>query len=145
MTVLSSRFLLQLTLCAALLGGSNCARRKEAAPAPVAETVKPAPAAAPIKRTAARDLTDVMAEELLLSDEQQTKVRTLLRATVQQVNEARTQFAADKTALNKELMRINTESETQLRQVFSAEQFKQYQLKKRSMQAKMQARRTAEK
>ncbi|MCR5887483.1 hypothetical protein LRS06_06745 [Hymenobacter sp. J193] len=142
----SPRVVLVFALCVALLSGSSCARRKKDIPAAAtAEPVKAAPAPAPIARAAARDLAGVMAEELQLSDDQQTRVRTLLRSTVQQVNEARSQYAADKPALNKELLRINAESEKQLQQVFSAEQYKQYQLKKRSMQAKMQAIRAGNK
>jgi hypothetical protein len=103
----------------------------------VAEPVRPA---APIARTAARDLASVMGEELQLSNEQQAQVRVLLKSTVQQVNAARQQFPNDRAALTTELKRINAESENQLKQLFTPEQFKQYQLKKRDIQAKMQAR-----
>ncbi|AIZ62503.1 hypothetical protein PK28_00175 [Hymenobacter sp. DG25B] len=136
----AARFLLLLAVCAPLVF-SNCARRNKAeTPAKTTAVAEPARPAAPIARTAARDLASVMGEELQLSNEQQAQVRVLLKSTVQQVNAAREQYPNDRTALTTELKRINAESENQLKQLFTPEQFKQYQLKKRDIQAKMQAR-----
>ncbi|WP_303309995.1 hypothetical protein [Hymenobacter sp. BT730] len=136
----AARFLLLLAVCAPLVF-SSCARRNRAeTPAKAEAAVEPARPAAPIARTAARDLASVMGEELQLSNEQQAQVRVLLKSTVQQVNAARAQYPNDRAALTTELKRINAESETQLKQLFTPEQYKQYQLKKRDIQAKMQAR-----
>lgn len=136
----AARFLLLLAVCAPLVF-SNCARRNKAAtPAKTEAVAEPVRPAAPIARTAARDLASVMGEELQLSNEQQAQVRVLLKSTVQQVNAAREQYPNDRAALTTELKRINAESENQLKQLFTPEQFKQYQLKKRDIQAKMQAR-----
>ncbi|GGE99954.1 hypothetical protein GCM10011383_08530 [Hymenobacter cavernae] len=99
----------------------------------------PAPAVAP---TAARDLTDVMTDELHLTALQQTKVRGILTGTVQQVNAAQQQYGSNKTALMTELRRINASSESQLKAALTPTQYKQYQTKKRQMQAQMQARKS---
>jgi hypothetical protein len=142
--MLSVRPLLFLALFSTLTFG--CARRHRAdIPEAKAVTVAPAPAPAAVPKAAARDLTDVMTDELGLNGDQQTKVRSILRSTVEQVNTARQRFGTDKTALNKELVRINTSAESDLRAVLTATQYKQYQTKKRAMQAQMQARRAATK
>jgi hypothetical protein len=121
----------------------SCARRNKAN-IPEAKAVTVAPAApAAVPKAAARDLADVMTDELRLSPEQQTKVRSILRSTVEQVNGARQRFSTDKTGLTTELRRINTSAESDLRGVLSATQYKQYQTKKRAMQAQMQAKRAA--
>ena len=134
-----SRSLLTLVLLCSLTFG--CARRHRA-DIPEARTsvpVAPAPAVAP---TAARDLTDVMTDELHLTALQQTKVRAILNGTVQQVNAAQQQYGSNKTALMTELRRINASSESQLKAALTPTQYKQYQTKKRQMQAQMQARKS---
>ncbi|GAA3919256.1 hypothetical protein GCM10022406_02210 [Hymenobacter algoricola] len=120
----------------------GCARRNKVI-IPEAKAVTVAPTAPPVPKAAARDLTDVMTDELALNPEQQTRVRTILRSTVEQVNGARQRFGTDKTALTAELRRINTSAESDLRTVLTATQYKQYQTKKRAMQAQMQAKRAA--
>ena len=127
----------------------GCARRHPA-DGPAAKSVAvppktvPAPAApVAMPKAAARDLTDVMTEELGLNDEQQTKVRSILRSTVEQVNDARKRLGTDKAALSTELRRIGTSAESDLQTTLTPGQYKQYQVKKRSMQAQMQARRAA--
>jgi hypothetical protein len=120
----------------------GCARRKKA-DIPEARTsvpVAPTPVVAP---TAARDLTDVMTDELRLTPAQQTKVRAILNGTVDQVNTAQQRNGSNKTALMTELRRINASSEAQLKATLSPTQYKQYQVKKRQMQAQMQARKSA--
>ncbi|RYU78099.1 hypothetical protein [Hymenobacter persicinus] len=138
--MLSARPLLFLALFSTLT--FSCARRNKAN-IPEAKSVAVAPAPAAVPKAAARDLADVMTDELGLSADQQTKVRSILRSTVEQVNDARQRFGTDKVALNTELRRINTSAESDLRTVLSAEQYKQYQTKKRAMQAQMQAKRAA--
>ncbi|OUJ75870.1 hypothetical protein [Hymenobacter crusticola] len=134
-----SRSLLFLALLTSLTFG--CARRRRAdipeARTSVAVAPAPAPAVAP---TAARDLTDVMTDELNLTSAQQTKVRAILNGTVEQVNGARQQYGSNQTALMTELRRINASSEAQLKAALTPTQYKQYVAKKRQMQAQMQAR-----
>jgi len=138
----SSRSLLFFVLLTSLTFG--CARRRRAdipearTSVPVAPT--PAPAVAP---TAARDLTDVMTDELKLTPLQQTKVRGILNGTVEQVNAARQQYGSNQAGLTAELRRINTSSETQLKAALTPTQYKQYVAKRRQMQAQMQARKAA--
>ncbi|GAA3997949.1 hypothetical protein GCM10022408_05830 [Hymenobacter fastidiosus] len=138
-----ARSLLLLALFSTLT--LSCARRNKV-DIPVAKSVVVTPAPAPeVPKAAARDLADVMTDELGLNPDQQTKVRTILRSTVQQVNDARQRLGGDKTALTAELRRINTSAESDLRTVLTATQYKEYQAKKRAMQAQMQARRAAAK
>jgi hypothetical protein len=121
----------------------SCARRNKNIPEAKSVSVAPAPAPT-VAPTAARDLADVMTDELGLTSTQQAKVRTILRSTVDQVNDARKRLGTDKVALNNELRRINVSGESDLRAVLTPAQYKQYQVKKRSMQAQMQARRAAQ-
>lgn len=138
----SARFLLALALLTATT--FSCARRKKAyIPNAPATTAAPAPAsapAAPVERRAARDLTDVMTDELKLLPDQQTKVRAILTSTVEQVNDAQKKHGANRTALLTDLKAINARSEGQLKQVLTATQYQQYQTKKRAMRAQMQSR-----
>ena len=140
----ASRPLLLLSLLATLTFG--CARHDKAKTAVIttpATTTAPAPAAtrAPVPTAAARDLTDVMTDELGLNADQQVKVRAILATTVDKVNTARTKNASNRAALMTELKQINASSESQLKETLTAEQYQQYQAKKRSMQEQMRARR----
>ncbi|SHJ43204.1 hypothetical protein SAMN02745146_3149 [Hymenobacter daecheongensis DSM 21074] len=137
--MLAARSLLLLAVFGTFTFG--CARRNKVN-IPEAKSVAVAPATpAPVPKAAARDLADVMTDELGLSTDQQTKVRAILKSTVEQVNDARQRLGTDKTALNTELRRINTSAESDLRTVLSATQYKEYQAKKRTMQTQMQAKR----
>ncbi|TGE21618.1 hypothetical protein E5K00_15180 [Hymenobacter aquaticus] len=135
--MLFSRSLLVLGVLSTVTFG--CARRQKA-DIPEAKSVTVAPAAVP--KAAARDLTDVMTDELRLLPDQQTKVRAILNGTVEKVNEARQRNAGNQTALMTDLKAINADSEGQLKAVLTPTQYKQYQAKKRQMQAQMQARRS---
>jgi hypothetical protein len=138
----SSRILLTLLLLCTLAFG--CARRRKADIPEARTSVPVAPAPAPVVApTAARDLTDVMTDELRLTAAQQTKVRAILNGTVDQVNTAQAQYGNNKTALMAALRRINAASEAQLKATLNPTQYKQYQVKKRQMQAQMQARKSA--
>ncbi|QNE41138.1 hypothetical protein F1C16_16980 [Hymenobacter sp. NBH84] len=139
------RTLLALAVLSSLTFG--CARRNKAKTTTVVEsspTTSASKSAAPIGVSAARarDLTDVMTEELQLRPDQQVRVRAILSSTVEQVKNAQQKNANNRTALLTELKRINTSSESQLKAALTPEQFKQYQLKKRSMQEQMRARQT---
>ncbi len=139
----SAPFLLALALLMATT--FSCARRKKAniPNAPTTTTAAPTPApAAPVERRAARDLTDVMTDELKLLPDQQVKVRAILTSTVEQVNDAQKKHGADRTALMTDLKAINARSEGQLKQVLTPTQYQQYQTKKRAMQAEMQSRKS---
>lgn len=136
-----SRSLLVLGLLGTVTFG--CARRQKAdIPEARSVTVAPAPAPAAMPKAAARDLTDVMTDELKLLPEQQTKVRAILSGTVQKVNAARQANAGNQPALQTALKKINAESEGELKGVLTPTQYKEYQVKKRQIQAQMQARRT---
>ncbi|TGE13478.1 hypothetical protein [Hymenobacter elongatus] len=134
--MLFTRSLLVLVVLGTISFG--CARRQKA-DIPEAKSVTVAPA--PVPKAAARDLTDVMTDELSLQPDQQTKVRAILNGTVEKVNNARKANAGNQTALTTELKKINADSEGQLRAVLTPVQYKQYQAKKRQMRAQMQARR----
>ena len=139
------RTVLTLGLFSSLLIG--CARRNKATTATVAEsastvTPTPATASAGVSVAKARDLTDVMTEELQLRPDQQVRVRSILSTTVEQVKTAQQKNANNRAALLTELKRINASSESQLKAALSPEQYQQYQLKKRSMQEQMRARQT---
>ncbi|UOQ72836.1 hypothetical protein [Hymenobacter cellulosilyticus] len=136
--MLLSRSLLVIGVLSTVTFG--CARRKKA-DIPEAKSVTVAPAAVP--KAAARDLTDVMTDELKLLPDQQGKVRSILSGTVEKVNDARQRNAGNQTALMAELKKINADSEGQLKGVLTDVQYKQYQAKKRQMQAQMQARRSS--
>jgi len=140
----ASRTLLALTLLTSLTFG--CARREKAKTAVMttpATTTEPAPVTtrAAVPTGAARDLTDVMTDELKLRPDQQTKVRAILATTVDKVNTARQKYGTNRTALTTELRQINASSESQLKETLTADQYQQYQTKKRSMQEQMRARR----
>ncbi|UYZ62641.1 hypothetical protein [Hymenobacter weizhouensis] len=132
------RPLLILTLLITLASG--CARRNKAA-AKAKSTPVAAPAVAP---TAARDLTDVMTEQLKLRPDQQPRVRAILTSTTEQVNAAQQQHAANRPALLAELKRINLASDKQLQQVLTATQYQQLKARQRQMQAEMQARKAGQ-
>lgn len=131
-------FLLMLALLAML--ASSCARRNKSIPTAKSTTVAP-PAVAP---TAARDLTDVMTEQLKLRPDQQPRVRAILTSTTEQVNAAQKQHAADRPALVAELKRINAASDKQLQQVLTPPQYQQMKARQRQMQAEMQARKAGQ-
>lgn len=132
--MLLARPFLALALLATLSVG--CARRNKNIP-----TAKAAPVAAPVVApTAARDLTDVMTDELKLRPDQQIKVRAILNSTAEQANAAQKQYAANRPALSAELRRINISSQKQLQQVLTPGQFQQLQAKQRKMQTQMQSR-----
>ncbi|UOR04891.1 hypothetical protein MUN82_18360 [Hymenobacter aerilatus] len=136
-----SRIFLSLALLSSLT--FSCARRNKAKTAAVVEAAPTS--AAPATSTGvsvarARDLTDVMTEELKLRPDQQVRVRAILSSTVEQVKDAQQKNTNNRTALLTELKRINTSSESQLKAALTPEQFRQYQLKKRSMQEQMRAR-----
>lgn len=132
-----ARPLLTLALLASLAAG--CARRNKNIPTAKAAPVAAAPVMAP---TAARDLTDVMTDELKLRPDQQVKVRAILNSTAEQANAAQKELGANRTALAAELKRINLASQKQLQQVLTAAQFQQLQAKQRKMQAQMQSRKS---
>ncbi|MDU0369698.1 hypothetical protein ACFPAF_04775 [Hymenobacter endophyticus] len=131
----TSRFPLALLLAASLLAG--CARRNKAN-IPVAATPAPAPVVAP---TAARDLTDVLTEELNLTTEQRTKVRAVFTSTTEQANAAKQRLGSNRPALLAELKRINASSEQELKTILTPTQYQQLKTKQRQVQAQMQARR----
>jgi hypothetical protein len=139
----SAHFFLALALLMATT--FSCARRKKAYIPNAPTTAAPAAAApaVPVERRAARDLTDVMTDELKLLPDQQTKVRAILTSTVEQVNDAQKKHGADRTALLTDLKAINARSEGQLKQVLTPTQYQQYQTKKRAMQAQMQSRKAS--
>ena len=136
--MLLSRSLLTLSLLTALTFG--CARRHNASiPEARSTTVasKPAPTVA---STAARDLTDVMTDELKLRPDQQQKVRAILTSTAEQANAAQKQYGSNRSALMTELRRINASSDKQMQQVLTPTQYQQLKAKQRQMQAQMQNR-----
>ncbi|MBC6611189.1 hypothetical protein H8B15_09660 [Hymenobacter sp. BT507] len=138
-----SRTFLALAVLSSLL--FSCARRNKTKSTAVVESV-PATStptvSTGVSAARARDLTDVMTEELQLRPDQQVRVRAILSATVEQVKDAQRKNVNNRTALLTELKRINTSSESQLKAALTPEQFRQYQLKKRSMQEQMRARQT---
>lgn len=119
-----------------LLAAPGCARRTR--PAPVVEAVRTPDS--PTPTGAARDLADVMTTTLSLRPEQTLKVRQILNATVDQVNQARQRFPAKSPQLTAELKRINASSESDLRQALGPATYREYQSKKRQLQAEMQQR-----
>lgn len=130
----TARMVVMMALAVSVASG--CARRRKGASAPKSSTT--APVVAP---RAARDLTDVMTEELKLSSEQQQRVRAILNSTAQQANAAQQQHAANRPALVAELKRINAASDKQMQQVLTTAQYQQLKARQRQMQAEMQQRR----
>ncbi|WP_022821787.1 hypothetical protein [Hymenobacter norwichensis] len=117
----------------------SCARRNKNIPEAKSVTVAPAPAPT-VAPTAARDLADVMTDELKLRPDQQQKVRAILSSTAEQANTAQKQYAGNRPALMTELKRINASSDKQMQQVLTPTQYQQLKAKQRQMQAQMQSR-----
>lgn len=133
----ASRLTLTLALAAGLLAG--CARRHNA----TIPTAKSEPVAAPapvVASTAARDLTDVLTEELNLTADQRRKVRAVFTNTAEQANAAKQRLGTNRPALLAELKRINTASDQELQSILTVTQYKQLKAKQRQVQAQMQAR-----
>jgi len=126
------RYVFALLLSLTVL--TECARR----PAPVVETVRTEDS--PTPPAAARDLADVMTTALNLRPEQTTKVRAILANTVTEVNAARQKYPPKSAPLMAELKRINAASEAQLKQTLGAATYKEFQGKKKQIQAEMQQR-----
>ena len=139
---LYSMRLSQLSLVLLLLTtlSVGCARRNNAIPE--AKSVSTAPAAAPVVAPrAARDMTDIMTEELNLTPDQRQKVRAILSGVAEQANAAQKQFANDRPALLAEQKRIITTSDKELQQVLTPTQYQQLKARQRQMQAQRQTRR----
>ena len=113
---------------------TDCARR----PAPVVETVRTEDS--PTPPVAARDLADVMTSVLSLQPEQTGKVRDILNNTVAQVNAARQKHPPKSAPLTAELKRISAASEARLKQTLGEAKYKEFQGKKKQIQAEMQQR-----
>ncbi|MFD2785795.1 hypothetical protein [Hymenobacter rubripertinctus] len=140
-----SRLPLALLLAAGLLAG--CARRPAAADAAVpAAPVSPAKAAKAEAKAvaaappAARDLTDVLTEELNLTTEQRSQVRQIFTSTLTQAKQTQQRLKADRPAMMVELKRLNAASDQELQQVLTAEQYQQLKAKQRQVQEQMRAR-----
>lgn len=136
--MLTLRLPLAVLLAASSLVG--CARRNKADIPAAATTVAPAPVVA---ATAARDLTDVLTEELNLTADQRTSVRTVFTATTEQANAAKQRLGSNRPALLAELKRINASSEQKLRGILTPAQYQQLKTKQRQVQAQMQARKAS--
>lgn len=135
--MLIRRFLVFVGVAGLSLG--NCARKPRPSKAPpVVETVRTPDS--PTPPAAARDLADVMTNTLRLRPDQTLKLRQLFNGTVEQVNAARRKFPAKSAQLTAELRRINAASEAQLRATLGAVSYKEFQSKKRQIQAEMQQR-----
>ncbi|WP_139925423.1 hypothetical protein [Hymenobacter sp. DG01] len=133
-----SCFPLALALVASLLAG--CARRNKAN-IPTAKATPVAPAPAPVvASSAARDLTDVLTEELNLTADQRRKVRAVFTNTTEQANAAKQRLGSNRPALLAELKRINASSDQELQTILTVTQYKQLKAKQRQVQAQMQAR-----
>jgi Spy/CpxP family protein refolding chaperone len=134
-----SRPTFSLLLLATLAVG--CARRNPAIPearsVAVAPPAAPAPAVAP---TAARDMTDILTEELNLTADQRQKVRAILSGVAEQANAAQKQFGTNRPALLAEQKRIITTSDKELQQVLTPTQYQQLKAKQRQLQAQRQTR-----
>lgn len=119
----------------------GCARRNNAIPEAKSVSTAP-PAAAPVVAPrAARDMTDIMTEELNLTSDQRQKVRAILSDVAEQANAAQKQFANNRPALLAEQKRIITTSDKELQQVLTPTQYQQLKAKQRQMQAQRQTRR----
>ncbi|MCA8832084.1 hypothetical protein [Hymenobacter pini] len=132
----SLRFTLTVLLATSLLAG--CARRNKAKIPTATATTPTAPVVAP---TAARDLTDVLTEELNLTNDQRAKVRAVFTSTTEQANSAKQRLGSNRPALMAELKRINASSEQELKGILTPAQYQQLKTKQRQVQAQMQARR----
>ncbi|WBA40797.1 hypothetical protein [Hymenobacter canadensis] len=133
-----SQLSFSLLLLATLSVG--CARRNNAIPEAKSVSTAP-PAAAPVVApTAARDMTDIMTEELNLTAEQRQKVRAILSGVAEQANAAQKQFGNNRPALLAEQKRIITTSDKELQQVLTPTQYQQLKTKQRQMQAQRQTR-----
>lgn len=135
MTLSSS---LRSLLASLLLLSSGCSvfHRHRSAPAPVVETVRmPEP---PTPATAARDLADAITSVLKLPADQTGRIRTVLNGTVEQVNAARQQYAAQSPELAGALKHINIASQTQLQKIMGSAKYHEFQLKQVQVQAEMQ-------
>lgn len=130
----------QLPLALALLAtlAAGCARRNKNIP--VAKSVPAAPAAPAVAPTAARDMTDILTEELSLTGEQRQKVRAILSGVAEQANAAQQQYATNRPALLAEQKRIITTSDKELQQVLTPTQYQQLKARQRQLQAQRQSR-----
>ncbi|WP_019946572.1 hypothetical protein [Hymenobacter aerophilus] len=136
---------LALMLAAGLLSGA-CARRSvapatsSAAPAKTGREVRAEARAVAAAPPAARDLTDVLTEQLALTDEQRSNVRQIFTSTVKQAREAQERLKGNRPALVAELKTINASSDRELQQVLSPEQYQQLKAKQKQVQEQMRAR-----
>ncbi|SNR53715.1 MULTISPECIES: hypothetical protein [Hymenobacter] len=131
----AARPLLILACITSLAAG--CARRHNASIPEAKSVATPAPV---VESRAARDLTDVLTEELKLTNDQRTKVRAIFTSTAEQANAAQRQYAANRPAMMTELKRINAASDKELQQVLTPAQYQQLKAKQRQVQAQMQSR-----
>ncbi|RTQ49743.1 hypothetical protein EJV47_13100 [Hymenobacter gummosus] len=136
----SPRFWLLALLLVATLA-SSCARRRRAKADTAVSTPTETRTPEEIRRENVRDLASVMAEELKLTDDQTSRIRRVLAATVEQVNAAQTKAGTDKAALTTALKRINAASEAQLRQIMTPAQYQLYQQRKPQIQQKLREQR----
>ncbi|MBT2556326.1 hypothetical protein J7E24_00865 [Hymenobacter sp. ISL-91] len=137
---------LAMVLAAGLLG-SACARRPAAvatsttaAPAKSGREVRAEAKAVAAAPPAARDLTDVLTEQLNLTDEQRSSVRKIFTSTLEQAKQAQVRLKTDRPALLAELKSINATSDRELQQVLSPEQYQQLKAKQKQVQEQMRAR-----
>lgn len=115
----------------------GCARRNKTIP-----EARSVPVAAPVVApTAARDMTDIMTDELNLTGEQRQKVRAILSGVAEEANAAQKQFANNRPALLAEQKRIITTSDKELQLVLTPTQYQQLKARQRQMQAQRQSRR----
>lgn len=137
-TMSAARFLLALAVTTTLATG--CARRNKNIPE-ARSVATPAPVVA---SSAARDLTDVLTEELKLTDEQRRKVRGVFTETAEKANAAQRQYSTNRPALMAELKRINAASDKELQQVLTPPQYQQLKVKQRQVQEQMRARKAGQ-
>lgn len=135
---------LALVLAAGLLGGA-CTRRPAAAtstatPAKSGREVRAEAKAVAAAPPAARDLTDVLTEQLALTDEQRSSVRQIFTSTVKQAQQAQERLKGNRPALLTELRNINATSDRELQQVLSPEQYQQLKARQKQVQEQMRAR-----
>lgn len=135
-----ARLLLALALTTTL--ATSCARRNRSIPeAKSVATPAPAPVVA---SSAARDLTDVLTDELNLTGDQPKQVRAIFTETAEKANAAQRQYSTDRPALMAELKRINANSDKQLQQVLTAPQYQKLKVKQRQVQEQMRARKAGQ-
>ncbi|QJX46395.1 hypothetical protein HMJ29_05375 [Hymenobacter taeanensis] len=132
----AARLLLALALTTTL--ASSCARRNRNIPAAKSEAT-PAPAPV-VASSAARDLTDVLTDELNLTGDQPKQVRAIFTETAEKANAAQRQYSANRPAMMAELKRINANSDKELQQVLTASQYQKLKVKQRQVQEQMRAR-----